>query len=167
MGESMTPTQIFGLQFAMSLLLSTLVARWYVMPHLAALPPSRALTPLLFLHASRHIGMVFLVPTVVGTALPRAFAVPAAYGDLLAALLALAAIFALRSGSAAALPLVWLFNILGVVDLLYALMNGLRHDVQLGSAYYIPIVIVPALLVTHAVMFALLLQRRARPAGRD
>jgi len=37
----------------------------------------------------------------------------------------------------------------------------LRHDVQLGGAYYIPTFVVPALLVTHAMIFAMLM-RRAR-----
>src|SRR2546427_820589 len=93
----MTTLQIFGLQFLLSLVLYTLIARWHVAPRLAALPLASALSPLLFLHAFRHLGMVFLVPTVVGSSLPPAFAVPAAYGDLLAALLALLAIVALRS----------------------------------------------------------------------
>jgi hypothetical protein len=80
---------IFGLQVLLSLVGYALIARFYAAPRLAALPLPAALTPLLLLHAFRHVGMVFLVPAVVGTALPAAFAVRAAYGDLLAALLAL------------------------------------------------------------------------------
>jgi hypothetical protein len=68
----------------------------------------------------RHLGMVFLVPTVVGGALPPEFAVPAAYGDLLAALLALLAIVALRARWPIALALVWLFSAVGTLDLLNA-----------------------------------------------
>jgi hypothetical protein len=71
-----------------------------------------ALQPLLTLHAFRHLGMVFLVPTVVGSPLPASFAVPAAYGDLLAGLLALAAIVALRARARIALPLTWVFNVI-------------------------------------------------------
>ena len=91
----MNPQQIFGLQVLLSFLVYGLVARWYVTPRLASLPLHAALQPLLVLHAARHLGMVFLVPSVVGPALPAVFAVPAAYGDLLAGLLALAAIGAL------------------------------------------------------------------------
>ena len=40
-------------------------------------------------HAFRHVGMVFLVPGVVARPLPEAFAIPAAYGDLLTGVLAL------------------------------------------------------------------------------
>src|SRR5207244_9413127 len=116
----MTGFQIFGLQFLLSLIVYSLIAGWYVRPRLAPLPLPSALTPLLFLHAFRHLGMVFLVPTVVGGRLASEFAVPAAYGDLLAALLALAAILALRARWRPALALVWLFNVVGTVDLVNA-----------------------------------------------
>ena len=59
---------------------------------------------------------------------------------------------------AGALPLVWLFNIVGTVDLL----NALRQNVaiaHLGAAWYIPTFLVPVLLVTHFMMFAWLLRR--------
>jgi hypothetical protein len=158
----MSPPQIFGLQFLMSLLVCGLIARWYVAPRLATLPRGAALTPLLLLHATRYLGLVFLVPAVVGAPLPREFAVPAAYGDLLAALLALLAIAALRARSAIAVGLVWLFNVVGSLDLLYALYQGNRLEVALGAAYYIPTVGVPALLVTHAMIFSMLVRRTRR-----
>jgi hypothetical protein len=148
----MSARAIFGLQVLLSLVGYSLIARFYLARRLAALPLPAALTPLLLFHASRHLGMVFLVPTVVGSALPAAFAVPAAYGDLVAAL---------RMAWSGAIPLVWLFNVEGTLDLVNAFYQGLRHDVQLGAAYYIPTFVVPALLVTHAMIFALLI-RRAR-----
>ena len=155
----MSVRAIFGLQVVLSLVVDSLIARWYVVPRLAALPRRDALTPLLLLHAFRYLGMVFLVPTVVGPALPAAFAVPAAYGDLLAALLALLAIAALRQAWPLAIPLVWLFNVEGTLDLVNAFYQGLRNNVQLGAAYYIPTVAVPALFVTHAMIFAMLVRR--------
>jgi len=157
----MSTQQIFGLQFVLGLLLYGLIARWYVAPRLAILPLPAALTPLLFLHASRFLGMVFLVPSVTGGPLPPEFAVAAAYGDLLASLLAFASIAALRVGWTMAIALVWVFNLVGSLDLINALFQGLRHDVQLGAAYYIPTVAVPALLVAHTMIFAMLLTRRA------
>ena len=155
----MSVRAIFGLQVVLSLVVYSLIARWYVVPRLAALPRRDALTPLLLLHAFRYLGMVFLVPTVVGPALPAAFAVPAAYGDLLAALLALLAIAALRQAWPLAIPLVWLFNVEGTLDLVNAFYQGLRNNVQLGAAYYIPTVAVPALFVIHAMIFAMLIRR--------
>jgi len=155
-----TPFQIFGLQFALSLVVGALLARWHVWPRLAALPTRRALPPLLFVHATRYIGLVFLVPTVVPPGVPAAFAVPAAYGDLLAAVLALLALLALRGEWPGAIALCWLFNLVGTADLLYAVAQGVRLDVQLGAAYFIPILVVPVLFVIHAMIFALLRRRR-------
>src|SRR5438046_6818345 len=111
--------------------------------------------------------MVFLVPTVVGSALPAAFAVPAAYGDLLAALLALLAIAALRMEWSSAIALVWLFNVVGTLDLINGFYQGLRNNVLLGAAYYVPTFAVPALFVTHAMIFAMLTRRARLGAARS
>ena len=104
------------------------------------------------------MGMVFLVPGVVTRPLPGAFATPAAYGDLVTGVLALLALIALRAGWARALVLVWLFNIIGTVDLL----NALRQPnvvPDFGAAWYIPTFYVPLLLVTHFMIFARLFRR--------
>ena len=161
----MNTQQIFGLQVLLSFVVYALIAKWYVGPRLASLPVDQALQPLLALHAFRHLGLVFLVPTVVGGTLPPSFAVAAAYGDLLAGLLALAAIVALRARAAVATPLTWTFNVLGLLDLVNAFYHGLSHDVQLGAAYYIPTFIVPALVVTHVMIFRLLLRHPLAARG--
>ncbi|MDH3604174.1 MAG: hypothetical protein OEU26_31585 [Candidatus Tectomicrobia bacterium] len=124
---------------------------------MATLPRHDGLILLLFLHAFRHVGMVFLVPAVVAPTLARGFATSAAYGDLLSGLLALLAIVALRMRWPLALVLTWLANVVGTLDLL----NALRHvDVisDLGSAWYIPTFLVPALLVTHFMIFTMLIK---------
>ena len=153
----MSTQAIFGLQFVLSLLVIGLLAKWTLSPWLESLPRRRALFWLTLPHAFRHIGMVFLVPGVVAQPLPEAFAIPAAYGDLATGLLALLALIGLRSGWAGALALVWVFNIVGTVDLL----NALRHvDVapSFGAAWYIPTFLVPLLLVTHFMIFRRLLK---------
>ena len=149
---------IFGLQFLLSLVVWGVIARSLVSPWLEKEPPRQALFWLTLPHAFRHIGMVFLVPGVVAQPLPDTFANPAAYGDLATGVLALLALIVLRTGWAGALVLVWLFNIVGTVDLL----NALRHlDVapRFGAAWYIPTFLVPLLLVTHFMIFVRLLRR--------
>jgi hypothetical protein len=152
---------IFGLQVVLSFVVYILLARWYVAPRLAALPLHAALMPLVFLHAFRHAGLVFLQPQVVGPDLSPDFAIPAAWGDLLAGVLALAALFALRARWGGALGLVWLFNVVGTLDLIYAVFKGTTLGVELRAAYFIPTFVVPALFVTHAMIFAMLVKRRA------
>lgn len=152
---------IFGLQFLLSLIVYALIAKWYVAPWLAGKPVEQALAPLIFPHAFRHIGLLFLVPGVVAEPLPPEFADPAAYGDLTAGMLAILALVALRSGWGAALPLVWLFNVVGTADLFYAVGRGLSVGAQetMGAAWYIPTFVVPALLVTHFMVFTRLLRK--------
>ena len=155
--------EIFALQFAGSLLVYALIARWYVAPRLGTMPLSAALQPLLLHHATRTLGMTLLVSAVVGSGVPRAFALQVAYGDLVAAVLALVSIAALRARASYAIALVWIFNIEGFADLLNALAQGIRLNVAstpLGAAWYIPTYAVPALLVTHIMMFSMLLKPR-------
>jgi len=157
--------EIFGLQFLGSLLLYTLIARWYIAPRLATMSLAAALEPLLLHHTTRTLGMTLLVSAVVGPGVPQAFAVQVAYGDLIAVVLALVSIATLRTGARYALALVWIFNIEGFADLLNALAYGISHNVAsapLGAAWYIPTYAVPALLVTHIMMFSMLLKRRQR-----
>jgi hypothetical protein len=149
---------IFGLSFLFGLFIYILIAQWYVMPALKKVSTKSALMPILLFHSFRYIGLAFLVPGVVAAGLSPVFAVPAAYGDLLAAILALIALFALRHGWRGALVFVWIFNIEGTLDLLNAIFQGLRTAPPglLGAAYFIPVIIVPALLVSHCMVFVLL-----------
>jgi len=149
---------IFVLQFILSVVVWGLIANWLLAPWLEKKSPDNGLFWLVLPHAFRYMGMVFLVPGVVARPLPGAFATPAAYGDLVTGVLALLALIALRTGWAGALALVWLFNIVGTVDLL----NALRHlnvVADFGAAWYIPTLFVPLLLVTHFMIFARLLRR--------
>ena len=90
--------------------------------------------------------------------LPPEFAYPAAFGDLVTAILAFAAIPLVLRGSRLARPIVWVFNIFGTVDLLLAITTGTIYNavVAMGPAYWIPAFWVPLLLVTHYVTFVIL-----------
>jgi hypothetical protein len=104
------------------------------------------------------------VPGVVSLALPRAFTRPAAYGDLLTTIIALLAIAALKTRPGTIL--VWVINIVGLVDLIYALSYPLRvrtglEPGLLGAAYFIPILPVPLLVITHVFVFRILLRGEA------
>ena len=128
------------------------------------LPRENALALLVVPHTFRFIGLSFLVPGVVSPSLPLAFAAPAAYGDLVAAILAVATTLALSRRASWAILLVWLFNVWGASDLLYAFYQG-QFGVQidpgaLGAAFFIPTVVVPPLFITHLLIFWLLLRSK-------
>ncbi len=154
----MNGIQIVVLNLTLSLAAFIFIAKWYVTPWLKSVSLDAALEPILLLHSFRHLGMMFLVPGVVSPQLTASFAFPAAYGDLLASLLAFLALIALRFRWRAAIPLVWLFNVEGTLDLLYAVLLGVIHGVGglLGAAFWIPALLVPPLLVSHYLVFQLL-----------
>lgn len=154
---------VFGLSVLMSFVAFGLVTWLYLWPWLQRTPRDGALTALVVPHAFRFIGLSFLVPGVVSPSLPSAFAAPAAYGDLIAAVLAVAAVLALRTRISWSLAMVWIFNVWGSLDLLDAMYQG-RIGVgidpgQMGAAFYIPTVLVPPLLILHGLIFWLLLRR--------
>ena len=128
------------------------------MPHLPALDPRTVLVPILLLHSTRHLGLMFLAPGATYVGLPSRFAYPAALGDFLAAILALIALPAVLRRARLAKPLVWIFNLEGSLDLLAAIALATIHDAApfMGAAYWIPALWVPALLVTHYLTFTLL-----------
>lgn len=160
---------IFGLSIFMSFVAFALVTTLYIWPRLRMLERHNALVPLVVPHTFRFIGLSFLVPGVVSPSLPLAFAAPAAFGDLVAALLAVAATIALTRRAPFAISLTWLFNVWGTADLLFAFYQGLfgvRLDPRaLGAAFYIPTVVVPAALITHGLIFRLLVRSRAVSAS--
>jgi hypothetical protein len=160
----MTSGALFGLSVLMNFVASAIVAKLYVWPRLREMSREEALLPLVAPHMFRFIGLSFLVPGVVAVSLSPDFARPAAYGDLGAALLAVIAVLAVSARVSWALPVVWVFNLWGTVDLLYAIYLGeigVRISPgSLGAAFYIPTVLVPPLLVTHGLIFRLLIRRR-------
>lgn len=100
--------------------------------------------------------------------LSAAFAIPAAYGDLAAAILAVVAISGLVARASWAIPAVWVFNVWGTLDLLHAIYQG-QIGVRigpgsLGAAFFIPTVVVPPLLVIHGLIFWLLLSKQSSRA---
>ncbi len=158
------------LSLTLGLLVFGLAARWYVWPYLRRRSLKDALTPLLLFHGLRYIGLAFLIPGVTDQVLDLRFANPAAYGDLSAALLALLALMGVRRNWAIAPAQVWLFNVFGTADLIIAVSLGLSYtpDGHLGAAYFIPVLAVPAYLVTHALIFKLQMSAANAPVvGRE
>jgi hypothetical protein len=112
--------------------------------------------------------LAFLVPGVVSPKLPIAFAHSAAYGDFVAAILALLSLLFLprRTG----VVIAWTFNICGSADILNAFYQANNAGLvpgELGAAYFLPTVIVPLLLITHGLAFRVLLQHRGGSATRE
>jgi hypothetical protein len=151
----------FFVSIAFSLIAWGIVAARYIWPELRLRPRAEALRPLLIFHSFRFIGLAFLVPGVVSPDLPSAFARSAAYGDLVAAILALLALTSLPSASGVVIA--WIFNLWGTADLFNAFYQANHAGLmagQLGATYFIPTFVVPLLLITHGLGFRILLQQQ-------
>lgn len=163
------PSQLyFFVSIAFAFIAWWIVAARYVWPRLRAQSRADALRPILVLHSFRFIGLAFLVPGVVSPDLPSAFAHSAAYGDIVAATLALLSLATLRSR--AGIMVVWIFNIWGTLDLLNAFYQGNHAALvpgELGATYFVPTLLVPLMLITHALAFRILLQGRSEARTKE
>lgn len=162
---------LFFVSIGFSLISWSVVMARYIWPRLRAQTTADAMRPILVLHSFRFIGLAFLVAGVVSPDLPSAFAREAAYGDVIAAVLALMSLLLLPS--AAGVAATWIFSIWGLADLLNAFYQANRGGLlagQLGAAYFLPTLIVPLLLITHVVGIRILVKhqrevwRQPRPA---
>ena len=146
------------------LVVYAIAVRWYVWSALIRRSRGVALTALIAVHVMRYVGMTLLVPGMVDPLLSRDFLSNAAYGDLVAAALAAGSIVAIRNNARFAIPLVWIFNTWGFLDLL----NGVRGVVQLdvpnfdlGTVWYIYTFYAPVVLISHLLIFWILLRPKS------
>ena len=140
----------------------------YIWPRLKAMDAVDAQRAIATLHSFRFFGLVFILPGVVGPNLPADFAAFAAYWDLATGVLAMLALLTVRVR-----PLFWLFvvgfNLVGAADLILDYYHAIRVGLpavagQLGAAYAIPVIYVPALMISHAAAFYLLTRPQPKAA---
>jgi len=161
---------LFGISAAFGLVVWGAVAWLYIWPALRERSSPENLKPILLLHGFRFLGLAFLMPGVVSPDLPAAFAQPVAYGDFITAILALLALATLGSGTGTALT--WVFNAFGTADLLFAFYLGSRIALPdtpglLGAGYFILTAYVPLLLITHGLVFRILVRTKVVVPARS
>ena len=162
----MAPGTLFQIHLVLGYVAWLLCFSVYILPKLRSMERFEAHRAIATLHSFRFFGLVFILPGVIGPHLPSSFATFAAYGDFAAGVLALLALLTVRMR-----PLFWLFivafNLVGVGDLIldyyHAIQVGLPEMAgQLASAYAIPIIYVPLLMITHVVALYWLVRPRPK-----
>jgi hypothetical protein len=155
---------IFDLQLGLGYVPWLLCFAAYGWPRLRAMDALAAHRAIAALHSFRFFGLVFLLPGVVGPAMPQGWAVAAAWGDFATGVLAMLALMTVRLR-----PVFWslvvAFNVVGTLDIFLAYYHGVSLGLSpaaLGSTYVIPIVYVPLLMITHWAAFILLARRAPR-----
>jgi len=92
----MSPLVILFVRMILTLIIVSLIARWFVSPRLSGMPAERAVVPLVLVHNFRYVLLAVFVPPVVDSMAPGEGTSLMAYGDLASALLALLAVLALK-----------------------------------------------------------------------
>jgi hypothetical protein len=156
----MSPATVFQIHLILGYVPWLLCFGAYVWPRLKSMDPVEAQRAIATLHSFRFFGLVFIIPGVVGPNLPVDFAEFAAYGDFATGVLAMLALLSVRMRS-----LFWLlvvaFNLVGAADILIDYYHGIQLGLpalsgQLAATYWIPILYVPILVITHFAAFYLL-----------
>ena len=66
----MSPLSLFGVQFTLSVIIFSLVAKWYITPALNRLPIHSALVPLFLVHGLRYLPSTAFAPGQVDAKIP-------------------------------------------------------------------------------------------------
>jgi hypothetical protein len=148
-----------------SLLIFNAAYQWLLKPLLPRIEPRMVLIPILLLHAMRHLGLMFLTTGVTSSAMPPQFAVPAATGDFLSGTLAFIAAFLIHRNSTLAMPVTWVFTVVGIADFAMAVVLSRLYNAAdfMGGSYWIPSFWVPMLIVGHIIVITVL--RRMKRDG--
>jgi len=130
-------------------------AAWYAAPRMRAVALGAAITPLLWIHAFRHVALQLFSAQEFGFSIPDLTRDEIVYGDLIGMVLALATLYALHYRSRVAIPLAWVFVVATVLDLTNAAVMGIREDLFDKAAdvswliltFYVPALWVSVVLV--------------------
>ncbi len=158
---------IFGLQAGLTFVSFFLLTKYYIWPKLKTLPSEQALKALVATNIFRHLGLVFLVtPQIVAASVSKSWTMQVAIGDMAAVILAMVAFVGLATKAKWARNATWIFNIVGIADLLLVYTSGIMKqawDFDIGSAWYIATYIAPVFIIIHILIFKLLLKSNSKP----
>jgi hypothetical protein len=164
----MSQATVFWMHLVLGYLAWLLFFGAYAWPKLKTMDWVESQRAIATLHIFRFFGLVFVLPGVIGPNLPAAFAEFAAYGDFATGILAILALLTVRIRTLFSLFVI-AFNIVGAADIIIDYYHGNQVGLaavagRFGAAYVIPIIYVPALMITHIVAFYLLMRPQPKAA---
>ena len=155
-----------GLASILSFVVFLLFATWYVVPWLRSRSRADALVPLLWVNAFRYIALQIFSAQHFGFAVSDGARDQIAAGDVIGAILAVAAIVALRYRLQASIGLTWVLAAETAFDLITATIAGVsEHLFETAAAvtWLILTFYVPILWVTLGLILWQLYSRRTEP----
>ncbi|NJK83511.1 MAG: hypothetical protein HC912_06495 [Saprospiraceae bacterium] len=139
--------------------------RYWIQPKISKLSIHEALLPFVFLNTFRYLGLSFMAKEQFYDGFPTEFLTTVGLWDLATAILAIITTIALKSKWKFAIPLVWIFNIVGFADLVTAFPQffGLKlYDQNLGFIWLTFITYGLAAFLSHIYIFYRLLKTKTR-----
>jgi hypothetical protein len=161
----MSATSAGLLAMTLSFAVMVAVATWYVAPWLKLTDWTTGLTALLWVHAFRYVALQIFSAQQFGLAVSEVARNQIAYGDVVAALLAVSAITALRYAPRLAIPILWLFAVEAALDLTNSTVVGMREQLFASASdvtWLILTFYVPLLWVSLALLVWQLWRRRPK-----
>ena len=130
--------------------------RIWVQARISKLPIHEALLPFVFLNTFRYLGLSFMAKEQFYGGFPTEFLTTVGLLDFTTAILAIIAVVALKNKWRFAIPLVWIFNIVGFGDLISAFPQffGLKlYEQNLGFIWLMFITYGLATFLSHIYIF--------------
>ncbi len=159
--SAIEPKYLLVFQFAWFLLAWAAVTKYFILPNLSKKNRLDALAMMIAPQMFRVLGVGLLVANI-SPGMPLSFAIPTAIGDTVTAVLAFSAVVALKKRLASAIPLLWITNVFGSLDIVVALIGAIRIGAaeHLNAQWFVPAFVLPLMIVSHVTVFFLLVLRR-------
>jgi hypothetical protein len=147
---------IINLQALTGTVAIILAFQWWIKPRVANLPIQEALLPFVFLNTFRYLGLSFMAKEQFYDGFPTEFLTTVGLLDFATAILAIVTAVALKNKWSIAIPLVWIFNIVGFGDLITAFPQffGLElYNQNLGFIWLMFVTYGLATFLSHIYIF--------------
>lgn len=147
---------IINLQALTGTIAIIMAFQWWIKPRIANLSIQNALLPFVFLNTFRYLGLTFMAKEQFYEGFPTEFLTTVGLLDFTTAVLAIITAIALKNKWSFAIPLVWIFNIVGFGDLISAFPQffGLRlYDQNLGFIWLMFVTYGLATFLSHIYIF--------------
>ncbi|CAD5277206.1 MULTISPECIES: hypothetical protein [unclassified Imperialibacter] len=135
--------------------------KWWIQPRVSKLPLQEALLPFVFLNVFRYLGLSFMAREQFYGGFPSDFLTTVGLWDLSTAVVAIIAAIALKNKWSFAIPLVWIFNVIGFTDLITAFPQffGLKlYDHDLGFIWLMFVTYGLTTFLSHVYIFVRLIK---------
>ncbi len=156
---------IINLQAVIGSISIIMAFKWWIQPRIEKLSINDALLPFVFLNTFRYLGLSFMAKEQFYSGFPNDFLTTVGTLDVTTAILAVITSLALKNRWTFAVPLVWIFNIVGFGDLITAFPKFFSlklYDHDLGFIWLMFVTYGLTTFLSHIYIFSKLIKNIRR-----